>query len=819
MGGSQLKNLKATLKSHGLTGQANVKKSKKNKPSKEYDREERQKVISKIREQFNPFDVKTNRNKNANSTINPLAKIAVGKPGITKQIGEDQRKMIYQARKASKNKTGGLLDKRFGEKSKDLTAEEIMLERFTKERQKQSSSKRSLFNLDDENDDEGAFDGNLTHYGKSLAFQDDFADGDLGVEDSDGEGFQKRGRSKYEDGSLGDDVDEPHRKKTKAEVMQEIIAKSKFHKQERQKAQQKLEDDIEDLDENFEDVMSELRTVPRQKPASNVMSAPSDILNYDMKVKELVMDKRAAPADRTKTDEEIRKEHEEKQKELEQKRIDRMSGMVDVENSSDKGVEDLDDGFWAGSDSEEGEYGEYMNEIADSDDDILFREEDKKSEKSELVASKEQSVPCPQTHDEFIDFLGNFPSNEHYNLIRKIIKTYQPKLAEGNKERLGVFSGILLRHTLFLAEEDYSNALSEVSVLQSSIIGTLKLLSEKFTQPLAETCREIITEIQNRFGQSKFYGLSPSDLLFFSIVGMLFSTSDHYHLVVTPCSILISEILEQTKYNSIQKLYFGAILVRISIQYQRVSKRYIPEIVYFLQNSLLSLMGCELEKDSQQDKLAFEISLPSDESLDFKNVDSTLKLHKLFDTDLDQNTEIKTTLIDSLLSSLDWQLINVWKDSPALSEIILPFKEIMHSLSTRFANYDKANQILDKMNRLKRLQNRVPLTFQVHKPMAIPSNAPKFEENFNPDKKSYDPDKTRNEINKMKAQLKKERKFTMKEIRKDTKYEARQRISEKKKEYEEYHTKMARLFNQISTVEGAEKNKYEKEKKARNSKR
>lgn len=181
MAGSQLKNLKATLKAHGLTGQTNVKKNKKNtkRQPKEYDREEKAQVIAKIREQFNPFDVKTNRNKREPAVKD--AKVAVGKPGISKQVGEEQRKQIYEAKKSSKNRLGGVLDRRFGERNKDLSAEEKMLERFTRERQNQSSSKKSLFNLDEDDDD--IYGDKLTHYGKSLALEDDFDAGDLGLDD------------------------------------------------------------------------------------------------------------------------------------------------------------------------------------------------------------------------------------------------------------------------------------------------------------------------------------------------------------------------------------------------------------------------------------------------------------------------------------------------------------------------------------------------------------------------------------------------------------------------------------------------------------
>ena len=152
-------------------------------------------------------------------------------------------------------------------------------------------------------------------------------------------------------------------------------------------------------------------------------------------------------------------------------------------------------------------------------------------------------------------------------------------------------------------------------------------------------------------------------------------------------------------------------------------------------------------------------------------------------------------------------------------ELTISIQKLLIEYHIRYPKLEKTKQILDKLQRLQKFDEHIPLTLQNHKPVSIPSHAPKFEENFNPDKKSYDPDRTRQEINKMKAQIKKERKFTMKEIRKDTKFEARQRIEEKKKSHAEYHAKMAHIINTISTEEGAEKNKYEREKKLRSGKK
>ena len=63
-----------------------------------------------------------------------------------------------------KGRTGGIVDRRFGENDPTMSLEERMLERFTKERQR--ASKGIAFNLEDDDD--------LTHYGQSLSKLDDF---------------------------------------------------------------------------------------------------------------------------------------------------------------------------------------------------------------------------------------------------------------------------------------------------------------------------------------------------------------------------------------------------------------------------------------------------------------------------------------------------------------------------------------------------------------------------------------------------------------------------------------------------------------------
>ena len=86
-----------------------------------------------------------------------------------------QRKKTLLKEYEERDRSGGILDRRFGESDPSMTPEERMLERFTREKQRVSRS--AVFNLDDEEE--------LTHYGQSLSNLDDFDNTGLTLDDED----------------------------------------------------------------------------------------------------------------------------------------------------------------------------------------------------------------------------------------------------------------------------------------------------------------------------------------------------------------------------------------------------------------------------------------------------------------------------------------------------------------------------------------------------------------------------------------------------------------------------------------------------------
>lgn len=102
---SQLKRLKASLREQGITGPQKSKKQKKQGLSTE-QKIKRHVALENIRESFNPFEVKhlSRPQKKDVTTAHSLrgasTKVVLGRPGVTKSLGEQKvychvQHMIY----------------------------------------------------------------------------------------------------------------------------------------------------------------------------------------------------------------------------------------------------------------------------------------------------------------------------------------------------------------------------------------------------------------------------------------------------------------------------------------------------------------------------------------------------------------------------------------------------------------------------------------------------------------------------------------------------------------------------------------------------
>lgn len=185
-----------------------------------------------------------------------------------------------------------------------------------------------------------------------------------------------------------DDADQPERKKTKNEVMAEIIAKSKDAKYERQLAKERDEVTRQAIDDEFGDLRELLMGIDPTADEVDAVNADaggsrSNLIplgtrvtgftapkaeqaaegekeDYDAFVRSLAYDRRAKPTDRTKTEEEIALEEKDELEKLEKARLARMRGeepeVEEKKGRKKRGADDLEDDFVASGD-EDGEFG------------------------------------------------------------------------------------------------------------------------------------------------------------------------------------------------------------------------------------------------------------------------------------------------------------------------------------------------------------------------------------------------------------------------------------------------------------------------------
>ena len=803
-----------------------------------------------------------------------------------------------------RKKVGGILDRRFGENDPTMTPEEKALERFVKEKQR-ASKKDSLFDLEDAEEDE-----QLTHFGASLSLDrlsasDDFEEADLDLSDDDqrtghsGERPSKKRRLSNDASSEGDSADEdgarPKRSKTKKEVMEEVIAKSKLHKYERQQAKEDDDDLRAELDRGLPELFALLRGNPKPPQPSAVPRTSSSSMNpdrmallngkdrsqadkeYDERLRQMAMDQRAQPTVRTLTDEEKLQQEAQRLKELEEKRLRRMRGEAgDSESDSGDVVDEVPGEENLDQDEENtfglgpGLLGPHQNRHLDVEDEDDFIVEDElvasasdvdlsgddgpdasdakssnDSDDQEFVRgllSKQDTgreglslfkgqndVPiaddvdhdlaytykCPENHEEFLAITESIARKDLPTVVQRIRALYHPKLASENKAKLGRFANVLVDHVSYLAcqlEHPHSIVLQE-------LIRHIHSLARTFPEEIGRAFRAHLRS----FHEDRPTSPTPGDLIILTAIASIFPTSDHFHRVVTPAMLCMTRYLEQKVPHSLEDLATGAYISTLCLQYQKLSKRYVPEVVNYVLNAVWAL--CPMEPKHSPGFFPYR-SIP--DSLRISGVPEAVEDQRQLSfwdvIPTPKSTEADTQALKVTLFELQIALIEamaeLWAETPAFCEI---FAVVHATLSVPQESARLSNKIREHIRTvtgkvhkllLQSLLARKPLRLHNHRPLAIKTSIPKFEESYNPDK-HYDPDRDRAETSKLKAEHKRERKGALRELRKDANFIARESLKEKKERDSAYEKKYKRLVAEIQGEEGKESKSYEREKRMR----
>ena len=499
---------------------------------------------------------------------------------------------------------------------------------------------------------------------------------------------------------------------------------------------------------------------------------------------------------------------------------------VGLANAEESELSSSESGADAASDN--GDYAEFVH-------DLSFREnggkEDLSADEVDATLSSERhgnkpafEYPCPQTHDEFLEIMRQVAFDELPIIVQRIRSLYQPQLAAENKRKLGIFATILVDHISYVANTSIQPPL----VVCEALIRHVHSLAKTYPDEIGGTFRDHLKSICH----SRPKNPTAGDLMVFTAISSTFPTSDHFHQVVTPALLCMTQYLGQKVPVTLRDLLIGTYIVTLCVEFQKLSKRYVPEAVNYALNTIITLLPAKpkqlaeltpyhLRSENLQIKATVMEQRCSRLPIDFGSI---------FSSQYVVPAEEEQTLKCGLLGmhfSLVVTMARLWAEKPAFCEMIEPIYTTLRYVGGKecsvFIFEDvriQAHETADTIHQLltAALQARQPLRLHNHRPLAIKTSMPKFEESYNPDK-HYDPDRDRAEFSKLKAEHRKERKGALRELRKDANFLAREKLREKKERDSAYEKKFKRLVAEIQGEEGREAKIYEREKKMRKEKR
>ncbi|XP_053107859.1 nucleolar protein 14 [Hemicordylus capensis] len=589
----------------------------------------------------NPFEVKINKQKF--HILGRKTKHDVGLPGVTRSKAHRKRTQTLLKEYKEKGKTNVFKDKRFGEYDSKISPEEKMMQRFALE-QKKNYEKKNIYNLNEEED--------LTHYGQSLADIEKLND----IIDSDSD-TEEKGMLSAEltaahfggGGLLSKKVPTGHQNeadqkpKSRKELIEELIAKSKQEKRERQTQRENILELTEKLNSDWKEIQGFLSHKGSKSETKQVEEKPKAD-EYDIIVRELGFEMKAQPCARMKTEEELAKEEHERLQKLEADRLRRMRGEDEPEIKKKPkhiSADDLADGFILDKDDrrllsykdgklniednedeenenlkrKEGDGEEEGNEEeSDSEDDAVDSHSDLESEEDceeEASASEEQkkrrkgdknelqikehnaknetakselpfTFAAPESYEQLKALLLERTIEEQLLVIERIQKSNHASLAVGNKAKLEKLFGFILEYVGELATKEPPE-LKTIDKLIPTLYDLCQMFSEAASRHVKHVLQDAthdMEEVLEVKGHAAFPGLDM--LVYLKIIAVLFPTSDFWHPVVTPSLTYMSQLLTKCPVTTLQDVVKGLFVCCLFLEYVSLSQRFIPELVNFL---------------------------------------------------------------------------------------------------------------------------------------------------------------------------------------------------------------------------------------------
>lgn len=848
------------------------------------DKVRKTKTTSEIKN--NPFEVKINRKKF--DVLGRKSKHDVGLPGVSRSKAITKRKDTLLKEYKHKNKTGKFIDRRLGEYDSKMAPEDKILQRFAMERQR-SHEKKDIYNLNEEEE--------LTHYGQSLAEIEKFNDAVGSDDETEEKGllsaeltathFGGGGLLRKKTSGEQKDDEDGQKARSRQELIEELIQKSKQEKRERQVQKEEAQELTEKLDQEWKSIQALMvKKTPKMEQTDKPQDKPK-LDEYDMMVRELGFEMKAQPSEKMKTPEEIAKEEREKLQKLESDRLRRMMGEeADTgahTSQTHMSADDLNDGFildkndrktlsyedgkWniteENEDEEDGgeEPGDGDEEAeSDAEDDAEEEDEDAGEEEEESsdeeeegeedghsdleseqsgaedeapeeeitpkkILSKEElkaqqdaakaelpyTFTAPESYNDLKDLLSGHTSENQRLIVARTQKCNHPSLAAGNKLKLQKFFGFLLEYIGDLATKSPPD-LATVDKLIPELYGLCQMFPDTACKSLQRVIGDEAHSMEEALEGKGHAPFSKLDMvLYLKVTSQLFPTSDFRHPVTTPALLYISQALTKCPVRSLQDVTVGLVLCCLVVEYISFSKRFLPELVNFLLGILhlavkeKKSLGYTVVPPFRPSGKHCDLLVLSDpaagESWSKRPIPLSAVQHLELKSELDKDHHRLTCLSTCL--DLVKRCSLLYKDLPSYKHIFSPFRTLLSNHLPVQALPEELHAahsaILDAVSGVT--VSLAPLVFEKKKPIPLKLLTPKIVEILDYGKKRGSTREER-EKERLKHKYKKEFKGALREIRKDSRFLAREKLNDVMQRDSERKRKVKELLGSLATQEG-----------------
>lgn len=437
--------------------------------------------------------------------------------------------------------------------------------------------------------------------------------------------------------------------------------------------------------------------------------------------------------------------------------------------------------------------------------------EELKAQQEAAKAELPYTFTAPESYSDLKDLLRGHAADNQRIIVARTQKCNHPSLAVGNKLKLQKLFGFLLEYIGEVA----TRSPPELTTIDK-LIPELYTLCQMFPEAACKAMQTVLGDAGHSMEEMlevKGHVAFPSldMLIYLKVAALLFPTSDFRHPVTTPALLYISQALTKCTVRSLQDVTSGLVLCCLAVEYVSFSKRFLPELINFLAGTLhlavqdKTSLGYTVVPPFRLAGKCSDLLVLSDsescKSWSKKNLPLSSTQHLDLKSDLDKDHHRLMCLSTCL--DLVKRCCLLYKDLMSFSSIFQPIRVLLSKHLTAQALPELLqglhSEILETISSAPVAHSR--LVLDKKKPIPLKLLTPKIVEILDYGKKRGS---TREEKEKerLKHKYKKEFKGALREIRKDSRFLAREKLNEVMSRDEERKRKVKELFGSLATQEG-----------------